>query len=304
MNVTIQTINPKFIEHEGFHFLEFNGEYFKGCRRCGGDGHYSHNGEHSRCYECDNTSAKLGEALDSYEAGIKWCHTRALARANRIRKAEEKRMVEVRALEAKVAALPEDVREFLLNVELNEYDGEMDYYGSNRNENYEKDAFVRNMAEQVQYVSNARRPFTEKMIAAVRSNIAKRAAKVAEAEAHPAPEGRVRVVGEIVGTKVVEGDYGTAYKITVKVDEGYRVYVSIPKAQADQAFDEFYAANAEAWDAGRIGYSVWFEGSSNEPERFKGIKGRRIAFDAKLERSRDDKSFAFGSRPTKGEWLA
>lgn len=302
MNALISTIRPNFIEHEGFHFLEFEGEYFKGCKRCGGSGHYTHNGEHDRCYACDNTSAKLGDPLESYEAGIKWCHVRALARENRIRKAEEKRLKEVAALEEKVAALPEDIREFLTKVELNEYDGEMDYYGSNRNENYEKDAFIRSMAEQVQYVSNARRPFTEKMIAATRAAIARKAAKVAEAEAHPAPEGRVRVVGEIVGTKVVEGDYGTAYKITVKADEGYRVYVSIPKAQADQAYDAFMEAVGD--DYRLYGYGVWFSGTEVNGETKFGVKGRRIAFDAKLERSRDDVSFAFGSRPTKGEWLA
>lgn len=93
--MNLLTINPNFIEFEGFYYLEFEGEFYKGCRRCGGEGHYSYNGEHSRCYECDNTSAKLGERLPSRAAAEKWCHGRALARANRQRKAEEKRLAKL-----------------------------------------------------------------------------------------------------------------------------------------------------------------------------------------------------------------
>lgn len=285
MNVTIQTINPNFIEHEGFYFLEFNGEYFKGCKRCGGEGHYQHNGDHSRCYACDNTSAKLGEPLESREAAEKWCHVRALAKANRERKAEAKRMIEVNALAAKVAALPADVVEFLLAIDTED----------------ERDSFVCSMAEQVQYVTNARRPFTEKMIEAVRSSIAKRAAKVAEAEAHPAPSGRVIVTGEIVGAKVVEGDYGTAYKVTVKDDQGFRVYVSLAKGLVDEAYGEFLNSLKDDENLYTFGPNVWFQGTEG---RWAGVKGRRVTFTATLEQSHDDKSFAFGSRPTKGTWLA
>jgi hypothetical protein len=281
---SFQVINPTTIEHEGFYYLEYQGEFFKGCKRCGGEGHYSHNGEHSRCYECDNTSAKLGESLGSdRKVAEKWCHERAVRRAQRIAAAERKRLIEVAKLEAKVATLPEDVRTFLLNVELNEFDTEQSYYEGIRNENYEKDAFIRNMAEQVQFVSNAGRPFTDKMVAAVRSSLERRAAKQAEAASHPAPTGRVVVTGEVVGTKTYEGDYGTSFKVTVKDDQGFRVFVSIPGALADELAGDAHFDPEYTW--------------------FHAAKGRRITFTATLEPSTDDVAFAFGKRPTKGAWL-
>lgn len=298
-----ERINPTFVEHEGFYYLTFEGEYFKGCKRCGGEGQYSFNGEHSRCYECDNTSAKLGAQLPSKEAAEKWCHERAVRRAQRERAAEAKRMLEVNTLAKKVAGVPEDVRTFLLAVELNEYDGEMDYYAGNRNPNYEKDSFIRNMAEQLQFVSNARRLFTDKMIEAVRSNMASRAERAVEAAtAPPAPAGRVVVAGEIVSTKIVEGDYGTAYKILIKTDEGFKVWASLPKAQAEEAADTFFEqVQADGYSPRDFGFSCWFEGTQDG--KYTGIKGKRIAFTATLEPSVQDASFAFGSRPTKGAWL-
>ncbi|AUX82866.1 hypothetical protein SEA_REDFIELD_30 [Microbacterium phage Redfield] len=293
--------NITTLEFEGFYYIQAGDIFAKGCRRCGGTGHYSFNGFDSICYLCNNVwEGRIGDIFPNEAAAQKWCHERAVRKAQADRKREAARLVEVQALADKVATVPADVREFLLQVELNEYDGEMDYYGSNRNENYERDAFIRNMAEQLQFVVNARRPFTEKMVEAVRSNIAKRAQR--EAELVPAPEGRVTVTGEIVGTKVVEGDYGTAYKVTVKDDRGFRVYVSLPKAQADQAFDEYYealeAAGKSRYD---FGPACWFLGADGTDEQ--GVKGRRITFDAALERSRDDASFAFGKRPTKGSWI-
>ena len=41
------------------------------CSRCGGTGHYSHNGEHSRCYKCDGKNGaraytKRGKAAKEY----------------------------------------------------------------------------------------------------------------------------------------------------------------------------------------------------------------------------------------------
>ncbi|AUX83180.1 hypothetical protein PBI_PEPPINO_30 [Microbacterium phage Peppino] len=293
--------NITTLEFEGFYYIQAGDIFAKGCRRCGGTGHYSFNGFDSICYLCNNVwEGRIGDIFPNEAAAQKWCHERAVRKAQADRKREAARLVEVQALADKVATVPADVREFLLQVELNEYDGEMDYYGSNRNENYERDAFIRNMAEQLQFVVNARRPFTEKMVEAVRSNIAKRAQR--EAELVPAPEGRVTVTGEIVGTKVVEGDYGTAYKVTVKDDRGFRVYVSLPKAQADQAFDEYYEALEVAGKSRYdFGPACWFLGADGTDEQ--GVKGRRITFDAALERSRDDASFAFGKRPTKGSWI-
>jgi hypothetical protein len=289
MDITGNNINPSYIEHEGFTYLEFNGEYFKGCKRCFGAGHYAFNGEHDRCYICDNTSAKLGEHLESKAAAEKWCHGKAMARANRIRKAEAKRNEAVLAMEANQAALKQadaEVYEFLMAVVIEEdtqdlYSTYDEWAAATQQDGHtklERDSFIRTMAETLRWVAPAK-PFTPKMVDAVRRTMEKRAAQATEAAAHPVVEGRGVITGEIVGTKMVDGDYGIAYKITVKDDRGFRIYCTVPRAMADSAYDD----DGHGW--------------------FPRSKGRRVTFTATVTASTDDPSFGFGSRPTKGAWL-
>lgn len=303
---TIQNINPTFLEYEGYTYLEFEGQYYKGCKRCGGVGHYAHNGEHDRCYACDNTSAKLGESFASEAEAQKWCHGKAVAQARRDRirqdkldAAAAKMVANQEALKAEAA----DVYEFLMGITIesddqNQYSTYEEWAAAQNNIKVEGNGFIRAMAETLRWVAPSKR-FTPRMIEATRSAMAKRVAKAVEQAAHPAPAGRVVVTGEITSTKTVENDFGTAFKILVKDDSGYKVWVSLPKAQADEAYNEFLSAHPEPYT---YGSSVWFEGSSNE-SGLTGVKGRRITFTATLEPSKDDVAFAFGSRPTKGAWL-
>lgn len=312
MDINIDKVNPEFIEHEGFYYLEFEGEFYKGCKRCGGEGHYSHNGEHSRCYSCDNTSAKLGDLIGSDRAAAeKWCHERAVRKAQRERKAEAARMVEVRRMEAKQEALKTtapDVYEFLMGIDrgpnYNDFDTYEDFSRADQEWAYsgkqEKSTFIRAMAESLVFVSEAKKPFTQNMIDAVRREITKRAERATTDAARPAvPEGRVQVTGTILSTKIVEGDYGTAFKVLIEDESGFKVYGTLAKNLCDAFETEFYAEQGEDFDTRSVGYSVWFTGSINEPERFKGIKGRKVTFTAAIEASKDDKSFGFFSRPTK-----
>jgi hypothetical protein len=95
------------------------------------------------------------------------------------------------------------------------------------------------------------------------------AAKAAEAAAAgpvedvPTGDGRTVVSGVIVGLKTVESQWGTAYKMIVRDDRGFRIYVTQPDA---------------------IGWAV---------------RGDRVTFTARLTPSDDDPTFGFGSRPTK-----
>lgn len=291
METTFSTINPNQIEFEGFCYLEFNGEFFKGCRRCGGAGHYSHNGEHSRCYECDNTSAKLGDHFTTEAEAQKWCHGKALRAAAAQRKRDREALALRLALEAKVAAMPDDVRSFLLAVVI---DGaEYDEFGNMTNYNYEtqeKSSFVVAMAEHAQYPALANKPFTEKMIAAVRNTIASRSEKAAEISAlPPIVEGRQLVRGVVLSTKSVDSMYGTAYKMLVQDARGFKLFGSIP---------------SNLWD------EVEFLGSyrKNSWSEVDGVmtklKGMEISFTATVEASGDDKSFGFFKRPTKAEVVA
>lgn len=284
MDNSFTVINPTFVEHEGFYYLEFNGGFFKGCKRCGGEGQYSFNGEHSRCYDCNNSSAKLGDSLGSREEAEKWCHQRALRRAQRDRKREAERVARVTKMqdhqELLKAADPE-VFEFLMGLVIEDdtqeqyasYDEWAAATGGESTVKLEKNSFLRAMAETLRWVGPSK-PFTPNMIASTRKAMEARRAVQADAAAHPAPAGRVAVTGEIVSTKVVESDFGSAFKILVKDDRGFKVWCSIPSKQLEE------------------------HGSL-----FSETKGRRITFTATLTPSTDDKSFAFGSRPTKGAWL-
>jgi hypothetical protein len=96
---------------------------------------------------------------------------------------------------------------------------------------------------------------------------AKREAEAAAALPIPAFDGRVTVEGVIVSRKLVEGYYGSAIKIVVKADDGWKVYGS-------------------------------------EPSAIEAKVGDRIRFDAAITVAADDPKFGFFKRPTKPEVVA
>jgi hypothetical protein len=108
--------------------------------------------------------------------------------------------------------------------------------------------------------------------------LAERAARKAredelKANATPVPitSERITITGTVVGTKVVESyQFGTSYKLIVLDDRGFKVFGSCPKALPGRLTDQL---------------------------------GKRITFQAKVERSTDDELFGFYSRPTRIEVL-
>lgn len=298
MNTTA-TPRVESIEHEGFFYVETsNGIIAKGCSRCGGTGHYSFNGMDSICYKCSNVwEYRLGDIFETREQAEKWCHERAVRKAQYDRKKEAERLAKLAkrtaAWDALEASHPEvwNLLTSVLNVRAwDQPNG--DVYPSST----ERDSFVLKMADQLWRLDE--RPFSARVIEVLQDKATKRSAQKAEAAEHPAPSGRVAVTGEIVSAKMVEGDYGTSYKVLVKADEGFKVWVSLPKAQADEAFYEYQETHPESYTWGP---ACWFLGADGTDEQ--GVKGRRITFTATLEPSKDDVAFAFGSRPTKGAWL-
>ena len=154
---TTTNIKANILYFEGYSYVEFNGEYFMGCKRCGGTVHYMFDGFDRLCYLCRYTDAELGDAFANEAEAQKWCHGRA-----------------------------------------------------------------------------------------------------------------------------------------------------VRKAQADEVITEFESDPSHCDDEGNFSYytygpACWFLGTQGTDEQ--GVKGRRITFTATLEQSRDDASFGFGSRPTKGAWL-
>jgi hypothetical protein len=280
--------NITTLEFEGFYYIQAGDIFAKGCSRCGGTGHYSFNGFDSICYKCHNIyELRLGDIFENEAAAQKWCHGRAVrkAQADRKRAAEHQKKIDAaHANQIALQAADPEVFEFLMGIVIEDdtqhlfatYD---EWAEQAQPVKLEKDGFIRTMAETLRWVGPSK-PFTPNMIAAVRRTMEKRAGQAAKAAETPAPSGRVQVTGEIVSAKIVEGDYGTSYKAVVKDDQGFRVWVSIPSS----LMGEFFST---------VDYTDIIE----------GLKGRRLTFAAALEVSADDVSFAFGKRPTKGAWI-
>ncbi|UVF61370.1 hypothetical protein SEA_SPARCETUS_41 [Microbacterium phage Sparcetus] len=288
MNALIQTINPIFVEHEGMLYLEFEGGFYKGCRRCGGQGHYSHNGDHSRCYECDNTSAKLGDYISDNRADAeKWCHVRALAKANRERKANAKAQAARDARDARVEALKvtdADVVAMLQKI----YDDENEAYQTGDYSKVSKSEFLRDMASNLFNASG--KDLSENMLVALRKVVDREAEKAVAQAALPAlVEGRREIAGKVVSTKTVESDYGTGYKMLVELSDGTRIFGSIPNSLWNEV--EFLGAYRK---------SAWNETDGVMTK----LVGMELKFTATIEASKNDKSFGFFKRPAKAEIVA
>lgn len=287
---TIGYIQTNEINLEGYVYLQRGDRYFRGCTRCGGTGHYSYNGYDSICYKCNNdSSAKLGEHVGDLAGATADSVKRNKARLAREAKREKERLAKLAKREAAQLAIKAShpaVYEFLMA-----YDRDEDH-----------NTFVASMATEFQFNIGISKIFSDKMISGIENVIAKREAKAVVDAARPEvpTNGRQTIIGTILSSKIVESDFGKAYKIVVEDDRGFKVYSSLPAKQVGEAIEAFEESN----DPSEVGYGVWFLGSVNEPEMFKGVKGRRIQFDAAITASDDDKSFGFASRPTKGAWLA
>lgn len=102
---------------------------------------------------------------------------------------------------------------------------------------------------------------------------AQRAAEEAAAEPVPVTTDRIEVEGEIISLKVQDGYMpGTSVtKVLVKTTRGFKLWGSLPSAISN---------------AGPV------EGDYE-------LRGKRVAFSAKVEPSKDDPKFGFFSRPTR-----
>lgn len=111
---------------------------------------------------------------------------------------------------------------------------------------------------------------SERQIEAVRRSVtrqaefdARRAAEAALlADAPALREGRYKITGEVLSTKWQDSMYGMTLKMLVRIDDGNKVYGTVPSSMSED------------------------------------IRGERIEFTAQVERSRDDDHFGFFKRPT------
>jgi hypothetical protein len=104
---------------------------------------------------------------------------------------------------------------------------------------------------------------TEERLAARR---AEEAARLAAAP--PAPEGRAEVEGEVIRVKEHESVFGTSLKMTVQLDDGNKVWLTIPSGVRDGVYNAL------------------------------DLVGKRVRVKATFTRSDRDEHFAFGKRPS------
>ena len=277
MNIE-SVISEKDVELDGYVYLLHAGQYYRGCRRCGGTGHYSFNGFDSICYECGNAAyAKLGTCVGDLEGAQADATKRRKGREARDRAREKKRLALLAQRETAQLKIKESnpaVYEFLMKDETLE----------------SRSSFVAQMAHLLQFEIGGKRFMSEKMIAAVEKIIAADAERaVIDAAKAPVVAGRRVVTGKVVSTKSYDSQYGTAYKMLVEEEGGARVFGSIPGALWDEV--EFLGAyRKHAW---------------NETDGvMTKLVGMEVTFTATVEASDNDKSFGFFKRPDKASIVA
>lgn len=130
-------------------------------------------------------------------------------------------------------------------------------------------------------------PMSEKQIAAVVKTLTKKAEWMAKREAEkaddrPALSGKQTIKGTVLSIKAEENPYSyygaTVYKMVVRDERGFKVWSTVP------------AAIIEAHDA---------EAEEGENRFLELLKGRTVQFNATLEVSDRDETFAFAKRPSK-----
>jgi hypothetical protein len=130
---------------------------------------------------------------------------------------------------------------------------------------------------------------TDKMAAAATKIIDKEKAEAARPKIEVI-EGRGVITGTIVSVKRVESQWGSTLKATIADDRGFRIYGSLASSLAEEAYYEWRESVKSVYD---YGPECWLD----------HLKGKRVTFTARVERSREDIEFGFFTRPSKAEFI-
>jgi hypothetical protein len=228
---------------------------FEACGRCGGSGSFGPECvDAAICWGCKVYSKRTNS---HFGAGGSWvtkadhdrrAHNRELAAARRERKAAELK----NNLEGVYAKLVETHPLLAELTYLADYSGVL--------------GDMRARFERTGKLSAAQIAYAEKLIKNGMAAEARKPVVEPQAEAAPAPEGRVTVTGKVVKTEEKFNNYGSYFVMTVLLDDGARVFGTIPRAI--------------------------------DPER-----GDRVEFVGTFKRSDRDETFAFFSYPAKARVL-
>lgn len=241
------------------------------CWKCGGTGYlpyYAHVFE-GECFACRKTGGTYRTPKEQERVMKRRESNRRSAARKQERKAAE--------LAAKLAAFAEEHPELAFMTTSAIFDDEVEIH-----------PILCDMGGRLQQwgsISEKQVAFAKKLLIEQQERRTMREAE--KAAAQPAPAGRQVVQGEVVMVRDYEGDYGTTWKMMVKADGGYKVFVTIPRD-----------LEPDSYTGGDLDDPTSFVAQIN------ALKGTRVQFTATLEPKADDPTFAIGKRPAKASRLA
>lgn len=220
------------------------------CRRCGGAGYYP-TPRHGACYECNGRPPRYTVKVTALATAKKF-------RAKELRRGAKERKNARREAEFVAAA----------NEKRAAFDAEFPGFSA------ELDGKTHNILVDLREKLDKWGSLSEKQVAFARKLIAEANAPKTELE-----EGRREMTGTILSVKWRDSNYGGAFKMTVNLDDGTRVWGTVPSALETIARD------------------LWND--AYNPGDFEDVfKGATITFTATVSRSDDDVSFGFFKRPS------
>lgn len=220
------------------------------CWRCGGGGEYSFNHKDgTMCYGCSGKGVNYKRL------------STVVQKVRRARRAADPAVIAKKAAKKRAAKLAviSEAREFIAAR------AELQAAFAGR-----KHGTLRDIARQLVRkgcISEAQIALVIKLAGELDAD-AQNAATEVQAEPLPVTDERVKVVGEITAASWKSNDFGLTLKITVKSEDGWKVWGTCP---SDFGEDE------------------------------SALVGRRVSFMARISPARDDDRFGFFKRPTQAQ---
>lgn len=247
---------------DGFHWT---------CGRCGGSGVWPGNG--GTCFNCGGGGFHPTQSKHKFDASPK-------VRAKREAAFRAKQAAKDAAYEAALTAVGGRVEARLREVAEK---GDAAMYDGNGWDDLDRDEnFVFQLVEKLRKYGS----LSEAQVAAVERGLARTEEREAELANTPPLEGGKRdLEGTVLSTKWQDGRFGSQFKMLVKLDDGNKVWGTVPTNLEQLTYNGDHYGVDGNW--------VFV------PAALETLVDARVAFTATVERSRDDEHFGFFKRPTK-----
>lgn len=218
------------------------------CYRCGGTGIYSQH--HGACWGCQHGKVGVTRYTKVFPAGSTEEQAQCWMQ-------EIKRRAELRSMKKQLQHLLDESRgEAIADAAKNDFLAKHEGLADALKTDHRISVDLSDKLDRSGYLSDAQ------VALAFRLTDQAKTREEENANASPAPSGRVVVTGTVLSVDERENDFGYVWKMLVKSDEGFKVWSSVPR-----------------------GFDV------------EELKGKTVTFKVTLKPSNDDPTFAFGSRP-------